>query len=279
MFIRFVMKKYVFLFIVILFSLNNLSAQKTKTVKAVGEAVGTDLVQTRKDALHDAKLQALQKSGVKEMIHSFSTILIDDDKVNTNNTARTELSLLMLDGQVRLKEEPQYEQQVINNMIKVSASIKAEVFLEDKTDEEFRIKVEGLKNTYVEGERLQMKITPYKDCYLRIFWFDQSPKAQVEGDEIYPLKNKYVDKKFMKDTTYIYPSLPREFVIGNPQKMEVFKQTNSLLETTLIFVVALKKQIPYDMEYCNYEQFIQWLLKIPASERTVKFQTIGIVSE
>lgn len=257
-----------------------LQAQKTKKVNAEGQAVGTDLTQVRKEALHNAKLNALQEAGVSEIIHSFSTILIDKEETSFSNSVNQELSLLLLDGQVRLRKQPEYKDEFVDNIIKVTAKIVADVIMEDDSDEEFRIKIEGLRETYREDERVQFNITPYgQDCYIRIFWFDQEPSASVEGEQIYPLKNKYADIVFKKENTYTYPCLPQEYCLGNPLKVEVFKQTNKQIETTLIFVVALKKQIPYDKEKYSYEEFIDWLLHIPTNQRTVKFQAIGIVGK
>ncbi len=266
----------VFIFITVLSS----QAQKTKKVNAEGQAIGTDITQVRKEALYNAKLIALQEAGVTEMIHSFSTVLIDKEGSSFSNIANKELSLLLLDGQVRLRQQPEYKDEVIDNAIKVTAKIVADVVIEEESDATFRIKIEGLKETYREEERVQFSITPYgQDCYVRIFWFDQEPNAKVEGEQIYPLKNKYSDLVFKKESTYHFPLLPKEYCLGNPLKLETFKQTNDRIETTLIFVVALKKQIPYDKEICNYEEFIEWLLDIPANQRTVKFQTIGIVGK
>lgn len=271
------MKKTLLLLIVLLPLLG--MAQRTKTVTATGSAVGTDVVEVKKEALRKAKVNALQEAGVMEAVQSFTTTYLEADDASITQNAAAELGMLMLDGQVRLKGEPRYEVTPPNedNLMRATVTIRAEVREEEPSDPEFRIKVGGLQPTYRDGEQVRFAITPFRDCYIRIFWFDQARSAKVEGDMIYPMAKRYRDQLWKGDTEYRYPGLPAEFLLGNPLKVEAYKQTDQLMETTLLFVVALKKQIPYEREVCNYDQFIDWLLDIPADQRTVYWRPIGIV--
>ena len=254
-------------------------AQHKKTVTATGTAVGTDVIAVKRDALYDAKKNALREAGVAEAVHSFATTYIGSDNSASMQSVGSELSILMLDGQVRLKGEPKYEVTAPNadNLMRATVTIRAEVLEQEASDPEFRIRVSGLQPTYRDGERVAFTVMPYRDCYVRIFWFDQASNAQVEGNMIYPMDKRYYDKPWHTNTEYHYPRLPAEYLRGNPLKVEAYKQTDATMETTLLFVVALKKQIPYNREVCNYGQFIDWLLDIPADQRTVYWQPIGIV--
>lgn len=267
------------LFVVLTFLPLLAVGQRAKTVTATGTAVGTDVRTVKKEALHNAKVNALREAGVAEAVQSFTTTYVGQGGSAATQSASAELGMLMLDGQVRLKGEPKYEVTAPNqdNLMRATVTIRAEVMEEERGDPEFRIRVSGLQPTYRDGEQVKFSVTAYRDCYIRIFWFDQASSAQVEGQMIYPLAKRYRDRLWKADVEYRYPKLPAEYVMGNPLKVEAYKQTDQRLESTMLFVVALKKQIPYEREVCNYEQFIDWLLDIPADQRTVYWQPIGIV--
>lgn len=254
---------------------------QTVTVTAVGSAVGTDVVAVKRAALYEAKRNALQEAGVPELVQSVTTLMLDVEEGSMLHSVATEVSLLMLDGKVRLKKEPVYTMDIPNrdNLLHVACTIRAEVVVEEATDETFRLRVEGLRNTYREGERVEMEITPFADCWVRIFWFDRATDAAVEGAMVYPDAVHYNDLLWKKERPYSFPALPREYVKGNFQLLEAFKQSYASIEANIIFVVALKKPIPYDGEDYSYESFINWLIKIPANQRHVYWRPIGIVEK
>ena len=157
--------------------------------------------------------------------------------------------------------------------------IRAEVTVEEHPDETFRIKVDGLRATYREGEKVSFNITPFADCWLRVFWFDRATTATVEGDQLFPTARHYNDLMLHDGQAYTFPAMPAEFLKGNPQRLEAFKQSYQPMETNILFVVALKKAIPYNKEDCSYEKFIEWLMEIPADQRFVYWTPIGIVEK
>ncbi|MCR5192366.1 MAG: DUF4384 domain-containing protein [Bacteroidales bacterium] len=258
-------------------------AQRAKTVrvKVTGSAVGTDVVQTKRNALYDAKRNAMLEAGVDETVTTMTTIMLGDKQNPTLQSAATEVSMLILDGKVRLVGEPQYETSahINDNLLSITCHIKADVVMEEQVDETFRIKVEGLRTTYREGEQVEMSITPFSDCWVRIFWFDRATSSAVEGDMLFPDRLHYNDLMLNKERTYNFPAMPGEFVKGNPQKLEAFKQTDQMMETNILFVVALKTPIPYNPDSFSYEKFIDWLIEIPANQRFVYWMPIGIVEK
>jgi len=256
-------------------------AQRTKTVTvtASGVAVGSDVRIAKRDALHDAKKKALIEAGVDENVQSVTTRVIDGDAGGLLQSSVSEVSMLMVDGKVRLKGEPRYDVGVPNedNLIRVECTIRAEVIKEEHPDETFRVKVEGLHSIYRDGEKVAMTFTPFADCWIRVFWFDRAVDAEVEGAMVFPATGIYRDLPLQADSTYSFPKLPKRFVVGNPQDLTAFKQSLEMMETNIVFVVALKKPVPYDRAMCNYEEFIDWLMEIPADQRFVFWSPVGIV--
>ena len=74
------------------------NAQRTKKVRvsAEGTAVGTDVVATKRDALYDAKLNALRNAGIDEAVQSFTTLVLGNDQNSMLQSAASEVSMLML---------------------------------------------------------------------------------------------------------------------------------------------------------------------------------------
>ena len=278
------MNRKIFLAIMcLLFAGGTVFAQRTKTVtvSASGAAVNSDVRIAKRDALHEAKKNALLEAGVDENVQSVTTRVIDGDAGGQLQSSVSEVSMLMVDGKVRLKGEPKYEVGMPNadNLIRVECSIRAEVIKEEHPDETFRMKVEGLRSIYRDGEKVAMTFTPFADCWLRVFWFDRAVDAEVEGAMVFPAAGTYRDLPLQADTVYSFPKMPKRFVVGNPQDLTAFKQSSEMMETNIVFVVALKKPIPYNRAQCNYEEFIDWLMEMPADQRFVYWTPIGIVEK
>lgn len=109
------------------------------------------------------------------------------------------------------------------------------------------------------------------------FWFDGMPSERHEGAVMYPDQGgRYVDAPFKSGESYLFPKLPETHNNGRPTKITMRKQVDGKTETDIIWVVALKKQIPYDVP-CTYEDFLKWLHRIPADQRVVRYQPVTII--
>lgn len=267
------------LFLVIIAITANLSAQKTKTVTASGEAFGSCIEQVKEDALNNAKRSALIEAGVQERISSLASIIISSGTSQAMQV-ENELSMLELDSRLTLKDDPGYEMDIVNGMVHVKATVRAKVMVdEEKNDPTFGLKLEGMDAVYRDGEYMKFTITPYgSDCYVRIFWFDGMPSDHHPGAVLYPDPSGryFVDAVFEAGKPYSFPDLP-ERTHCNPEHsarlpMGIQKEGETS-ETCIVWVVALKKQVPFDVD-CTYEAFLKWLRRIPANERVVRYQPV-----
>lgn len=258
----------------------SLAAQRSKNVMASGEAFGSNIETVREEALRNAKRAALIEAGVQENITSLASVIIANGGSEVLQ-AENELSMIELDGRVTIKGEPQYEEGIVNGMVRIKAVIRASVVVEDaKDDPAFGLKVEGIRDVYRDGERMEFTVTPYgRDCYVRVFWFDGMPAERHDGAVLYPDEGgRYVDAAFRAGTSYLFPKLPATHSSGRPTKIAMRKQAEGPMEQCIIWVVALKRQVPYDVP-CTYEDFLKWLLRIPASERVVRYQPVTILAQ
>ena len=253
-----------------------IQAQRSKIVLAEGLKMGSDVTVVTQEALYEAKRNALLEAGVAESVHSQGIVFIGTDSTVVREHEAAELSLIMLDGRVRVKRA-ECDTNLVNGMVQVKARIHAEVLMDELDDEEFRVRVSGLQPVYREGEAVEFDIEASKDYYLRIFWFAPPNSPQSIGNQLYPMAGKYSDRLFHADSVYHFPKLPQDCLVGNPQRLEPTNDGTALVEYNVLFVVALKKKIPYDRPDYSYEHFLQWLWKIRAKDRTMQYGLIGIV--
>lgn len=247
-----------------------LYAQRQKTVQATGTAVGKDLVTTEEEALYKAKKDALLQAGYTESVTSFTTLYVGA-QTEMSGVLSDELSLIELDGRVRLVREPEVTSILANGLIETRVTITAEVRREDKkSDPEFTFSVDGFKELYHNQTAIEFSILPFKDGYLRVFWFDASPKQEHSGDLIYPNPDFFRDVFLKKGTRYAFPPTTNEFNLNGEIEFTADKLHNSPLETNLILIVLLKRSIPFS-EHVDYQSVYRWLLNIPADERCYKW--------
>lgn len=245
-------------------------AQRQKTVHATGSAVGKDLETTYEEALYKAKKDALLQAGYTESVTSFTTLHVGA-QTEMSGVLSDELSLIELDGRVRLIKEPEVARNLANDLVETHVAIVAEVLLEDKkADPEFTFKVDGFKELYHNGTPIEFSILPFKDGYLRVFWFDSSPQKAHTGDLIYPNPDFFRDIMLKKGTHYAFPPTTNEFNLNGEIEFTADKLHDSPLESNLILIVLLKRPIPFT-EQVDYQTVYRWLLNIPADERCFKW--------
>lgn len=270
-------KSLVILLILFLLLLGEVAAQNTKTVRvhATGIAMGVDVAATKSDAFYDAKRNALNEAGIGERVQSISVVVLGDTTLLMKNVF-LEVGFLELDGKVHVKEakyEGRLEDIDNSDHVIVKCSIDAEVDVEETAvDETFQFRLDGLKSIYRDGELVTMDITPFADSglYLRVFWFNDLPSGAETGAELYP-GNVYNDMKINYEEVFHFPELSQKFYKEGmePHRMRAHLQQENSEGVALFFFVALKKKIRYNGHGYSYEEFIEWLMKIPANERYV----------
>ncbi len=263
------MRKILTLFILTIFLLP-VFGQRQKTVHATGSAVGKHTESTYEEALFKAKKDALLQAGFTESVTSFTTLHVGA-QTEMSGILSDELSLIELDGRVRLVREPEVTRNMVNDLVEARVSIVAEVLMEDKkSDPEFSFRADGFKELYHNETPIEFSILPFKDGYLRVFWFDASPKQAHSGDLIYPNPDFFRDIMLKKGTRYAFPPTTNEFNLNGEIEFTADKLHDSPLEPNLILIVLLKRSIPFT-ESVDYQTVYRWLLNIPADERCYKW--------
>ena len=245
-------------------------AQRQKRVQATGTAIGKDLETTYEEALYKAKKDALIQAGYTESVTSLTTLHVGAS-AQMSGTLSDELSLIELDGRVRLLREPQVTRNIANDLVQTQVFIVAEVLIEDKKeDPEFTFSVLGLEELYHNEAPITFAIRPYQNGYLRVFWFDATPRQSHSGDLIFPNPDFFRDVMLKKGELYNFPPATDEFNLNGEIEFTADKLHDSPLESNLMLIVLLKRPIPFS-ETVDYQSVYRWLLDIPADERHYKW--------
>lgn len=255
--------------------------EQTRTVTATGSYVASENetpAYGKEQALIEAKKQALREAGVMEDISSTAIIVMGDAGSDFREIS-SELSRIELEGRVRVKQQTDaLPVPTADYLIKYSTTIRAEVILEEtEEDLTFRFKTDGIKNSYLSGNKMTFWVTPTADCYLRIFILG---KHADSNDQLYPLKGIFRDVQLKADETVVFPPEDGRFLYNGlyDYPLSMADPSSTEPEQDVLLIVALKKPYPF-MDEVSYENVIRWLSKIKRNEKCVLWRGIYIVKE
>lgn len=237
-----------------------------RNVKAEGswDVVGdVSPAMAKEKALFEAKKNALRKAGLPTDVRSMSFSSIAKGEQNYEEEDFTQINSVFIGGSVTLKKEPEFKSNYDGNYYTITASIVADVISEKGRDPEFVLDVNGFDFYYKNDDKLTFSVKPYKDCYLRVFWFTNTTTG--EGDLLYPIDAFNNDIVLKEKTAYDFP-LSSEYEVAK-KRISYRLHIEGDKETNFIFVVATKKKIPYIGEV-NYQNFFKWYHEIDADEKT-----------
>lgn len=129
-------------------------------------------------------------------------------------------------------------------------------------DPNFTAAIEGLRSMYFAGENLEFTITPYRDCFLKIFLFEDSQT----GYQLYP--NDY-DK-----TALITANCKTVF----PKNVDftITKSSVRDTETNRLVFVFTKQERPFYHATTSRQEIERWMALIPNDEKYIVFTAIDI---
>lgn len=263
------MKKTILLFVILTFvgSLH-VMGQKKKTVRVTGKAISGEYLtpaQTRAKAIEDAKRNALNKAGVSESISftDFSYKFEDNEKFGEIFQA---ISAIETGGEIVvdkiLNETKDFNE--FGNMV-VEVEIEATVYRHRKSpDPTFLFKVEGIDEVYQNEDLLQFKVTPTRDCYLKIFNIteDKTSVLYPYTDPENPQYNDKTDRLFKANETVQLPLHP---AYSDGYDLEV-DTTGKTKEFNILMFVFTKQNIPF-IEEPTFNNMMTWIYSISPDER------------
>jgi len=238
---------------------------QTKTVEVEGmwQIANITPEKARMLAMERAKAKALEEAGIETFV-SASTSTVSDLVENFINFSNSEIIGEFTDIKV-VKEGPE----VIDGMIFYKVRIKAKVKTNNvKYDPEFDAQISGFAVAYNEDDNLQFSITPTKDCYVQIFWFDDAGNGGI----LYP--NKIEKMQLLKAKT------ENKFPQSDMLEYTLYKETKEDIEANSFVFVFTKKEHPYSKATkegaTTLDDLYQWIIKIPSGQRLTKQEAIFI---
>lgn len=259
--------------IILVFMAINTYSQQTiqvKGAKGTGEIVGRiSYEEARREALNQAKVEALRKAGVKENLQSYESLFRSEVNNDFSEFFSSDIQS-ELQGAVQSYEIVSHERKVdpVTNLFNVEVTINATVILyENKPDLTFNVRVEGVKGIYEDGENLTFTLTATQNCYLHIFSITDTYTSLMYPNVWEPFKEIQAGKKI---------SFPFSQIID----YSLFKNTKEPELNRVLFVFT-KKPIRFlkavgDDQLTSSEEIFAWVYGITPDERKLDYQVFTV---
>lgn len=232
--------------------------EKIQTVKVRGEytlvlsSSNVTGLQAKELARKDAERQAIEKvCGSRISVW---------DQVEVSNAGETfnSLSVNQMDGEIVefdiIKEDNEPSKiRPTETIFYCEAKVKVKRGVEP--DPNFTASIAGVKNVYYDEDALAFSVTPYRDCYLKIFLFADAKT----GYRIYP--NLLESPMLLKQgALYSFPTNKMgEYIIS--------KDTDAPIEVNRLVFVFTKEERPFYHETTSRAEIERWMALIPNNEK------------
>jgi hypothetical protein len=193
--------KSLFILVFALLSFSNLTlAQKVVQIKGavgIGEIAGRiSYEEASRDALNQAKIEALKKAGVSEHLQSYENLYRSEVNNDYSEFFSSDIQS-ELQGAVQSYQIVKKERKIdpLTQLFNVEITIDASVILYDtKPDPTFNIRVDGIKGIYEEGEELKFSVYSTQNCYLHIFAITDNVTSLMYPNTYEPFKEIQANK-------------------------------------------------------------------------------------
>lgn len=241
-------------------------SQKKVLIKGVtGSSIIANITpeEALRKAINSAKIEALRKAGISEIIHS--TDFLSSTEINEKfDQIFNSISAVEIQGEVidyKIVNKNNYTDESGNLICEVTLNTEV-IKYKSGRDEEFRFKTEGIKSVYQEGSMLEFSFYPYREGYLHIFLF----KGTADATVLFP--NNYEKDSFFKtEEEYDFP-------LNKMIEYELY--CNNGLELNHLAFVFTKKNIPFNVEP-GYKSVIKWIFSIEPNERYLIHKSFTII--
>jgi hypothetical protein len=247
------------LFSLIALCINSCYSQTLRvTATGIYDMAGLTLEKAKLLALENAKENALRKAGISEEFIVSNTGTITDRVTHFVSYSNSELLGEITDYKV-LHSKVQTEGVFYFYEVEIDATVKKGKV---KRDPEFEVSIDSIKNAaYHNGEEFIFTIKPYKDCYVNIFWLDETG----EGALIYPSAAEPTEL-LQAGETYTYP---------RTQRYRAKKESKEPTEVISLVFAFTKNKIPF-ANTCTLDNIQRWIMTIPSDKRLVKYNSIVV---
>jgi hypothetical protein len=131
-------------------------------------------------------------------------------------------------------------------------------------DPDFVVDINGLKSVYFSGEILRFTILPHRDCYMKLFLFEDNNTGYI----LYP--NSYDSAQvFSADTSIDFTNSPY-------YEFELKKTSARPKEINRLVFVFTKTERPFNVQVSSRSEIEKWITSIPNNQKYIKFAVLEI---
>jgi hypothetical protein len=217
--------------------------------------------QARENAINQAKLEALRKAGVPELV-SESNLLYQTDNPKHIKELFESLTSVAISGEVSeykiIKEDKRINE---FNSIVYEVWIDATVIIhKNSRDQGFNFDVSGIHDSYASPDKLNFDIKPWKDGYLTIFIV-----GDKESNQLFPNPSEHQAKlEGQKD----YP-FPRS------RSIDYEVSTEGNLEINYLVLLYTREEIPF-MKDVTAPNILKFIAGIDPADKCLKTYSLLI---
>lgn len=237
----------------------SLYAQQKKRVQQVkGEWVLSDDItptQARENAINQAKLEALRKAGVPEMI-SESNLHYNGGDADHLKELFESLTTVAISGEVSAFKITKEDKKINQfNAVVYEVWIDATVLVhKGEKDQGFNFDVKGIRESYASPDILTFEIKPWKEGYLTVFIV-----SEKESNQLFPNSSER-QMKLEAQKNYSFP-------LSRGLDYEV--STEVALEINYLVLLYTKQEIPFTKEPTS-QNILKFIAGLDPGEKCMK---------
>ena len=246
-----------FYFLVVFLSFQNSYSQKIIQIdKIEGCQVlypNMTIEEAQTKAVVQAKLNALQESGISEQISSSQVyevekgLRVHEDKFYESTTSDVK-------GEIVKFNLLRYSQSVgSTGEILICAQVKIDILRNDTPQKTNNIELSGINDRYKKGDAIELELKSSSDLYYWVFWIDSDDLYHL----IYPMSN-YQSNKIKKN---------QEVKLPNSQDYKWNADTNKVEEINSILVVYSKENCLVSDNIQDFNSWSNWYQKLEYESR------------
>ncbi len=225
-------------------------------VMAYSDITGREATEKARD---DAKRKAI------EQVCGSRINIWDQIEISTTGESYNSTAINQIDGEIvyfEIVEEGNLQSELRSSetIFYCIANVKVKRGVEP--DPDFTASIDGLRSIYFEGDNLEFTVTPYRDCFLKIFLFENSQT----GYRLYPNDYDRPERLTANKSTAFPKSV--DFIIT--------KNSTLNTETNRIVFVFTKDERPFYHTTTSRQEIEKWMALIPNNEKYIIFNVIDI---
>ena len=246
--------------------IKNSLAQKIHVDKVKGEWIVSNditLKQARDKAIEEAKIEALRKAGVPELISNYTAFFKSENGKRQSDLFES-ISSTDVFGEISDFEIVQEEKKVndFGNIV-ISIWIDANVQIhKELKDPSLGCDVKGIKPVYLSTEKLTFNFSPWKDCYLKVFILSEN-----EGSQLYPSRYER-QQLFTAGNPISFPGKGFNYEVLTEKEEEM---NHVIFLVTKIDVPFREKETP--------QNILKYISSISPNQKSIKNFSIIIKNE